>query len=156
MAKKFIKPKMFKLPTTNDRIEKFVNYIMRNGKKMLARKIFAMCLEEIKKSWHPNPIAVWEWAIENASPNVMVKSKRIWGAVYQVPLEVPQHKRFFFASKWILDAARNKKWKPMYKKLAEEILAAYTWQWAAIKKKEDAHRMAEANEAFAYLAKYVK
>ncbi len=113
-------------------------------------------LDEIKANGHVNPIVVWEQAIENASPQVMVKSKRIWWAVYQIPLEVPAKKKFFYASKWILEAARSKKWVPMYKKLAEEVMAAYSNQGAAVKKKEDAHKMAEANKAFAYLAKYVK
>ena len=156
MAKKFKKAPMLVLPDSNEKIEKFINYIMKNGKKLLARKIFNMTLEEIKKNGHPNPIVVWEQAIENASPSVMVKSKRIGWAVYQIPLEVPSKKKFFHASKWILTAARSKKGSPMYKRLAEEILAAYSGQGAAVKKKEEAHKMAEANKAFAYLAKYVK
>ena len=156
MAKKYKKPPMFRLPTTNEKIEKFINYLMRDWKKNLARKIFYNMLEEIKKAGHINPIVVWEQAIENASPQVKVVSKRIWWAVYQIPVEVPPHKRFFYASNWIIEAARSKKWKPMYKKLAEEVMAAYSNQGAAVKKKEDTHRMAEANKAFAYLAKYVK
>lgn len=156
MAKKYKKAPMLVLPDSNERIEKFVNYIMKNGKKLLAKKIFNMTLKEIEKNGHPNPLVVWEQAIENASPSVMVKSKRIGWAVYQIPLEVPAKKRFFYASKWILTAARSKKWAPMYKKLAEELLAAYSGQGAAVKKKEEAHKMAEANKAFAYLAKYVK
>ncbi len=156
MAKKYKKPPMFSLPTTNERIEKFINYLMKDWKKNLARKIFYNMLEEIKKAGHINPVVVWEQAIENASPQVKVVSKRIWWAVYQIPVEVPPKKRFFYASKWIIEAARSKKWKPMYKKLAEEVLAAYSNQWAAVKKKEEVHKMAEANKAFAYLAKYVK
>jgi len=156
MAKKFKKAPMLVLPDSNEKIEKFINYIMKDGKKLLAKKIFNMTLEEIKKNGHPNPIVVWEQAIENASPSVMVKSKRIGWAVYQIPLEVPSKKKFFHASKWILTTARSKKGSPMYKRLAEEILAAYSGQGAAVKKKEEAHKMAEANKAFAYLAKYVK
>ena len=147
---------MFSLATTNEKIEKFINYLMKDWKKNIARKIFNNMLEEIKKAGHINPIVVWEQAIENASPQVKVVSKRIWWAVYQIPVEVPARKRFFYASKWIIEAARSKKGKPMYKKLAEEVLAAYSNQWAAVKKKEDTHKMAEANKAFAYLAKYVK
>ena len=156
MAKKFKKAPMLVLPDSNENIEKFINYIMKDGKKLLAKKIFKMTMEEIKKNGHTNPIVVWEQAIENASPNVMVKSKRIGWAVYQIPLEVPQKKKFFHASKWILSVARSKKWTPMYKKLAEELLAAYSGQGAAVKKKEEAHKMAEANKAFAYMARYVK
>lgn len=156
MPKKFKRPQIFSLPSTNEKIEKFINYIMKDWKKSLARKIFNLTMEEIKKAWHVNPIIIWEQAIENASPNVKVVSKRIWWAVYQIPVEVPARKRFYYASNWILEAARNKKGKPMHVKLAEEILAAYAWSWAAVKKKEDTHKMAEANKAFAYLAKYVK
>lgn len=156
MAKKYKQPVAFQLPSTNPDIEKFINYIMLDGKKVIARKIFNDTLAEIKKSGHVNPLAVWEAAIENAGPNMMIKSKRIWGAVYQVPVEVPARKRFFYSSKWLIDFARSKKWSPMYVRLAEELLAAYSNQWNAVKKKEEVHRMAEANKAFAYLAKYIK
>jgi len=156
MAKKFKKVDMLILTDSNEKIEKFINYIMEDGKKLLARKIFNMAMEEIKKKGHPNPIIVWEKAIENTSPDVMVKSKRIWWAVYQIPLEVPNKKKLFHASKWILTAARSKKWVPMYLKLAEELLAAHLWQGTAVKKKEETHKMADANKAFAYMARYVK
>jgi len=156
MAKKFKKPSLYVPYDSNEKFEKFVNYVMKNGKKLLARKIMNDTFEEIKKNGHPNPMVVWEQAIENASPNIMVKSKRIGWAVYQIPLEVPLKKKFFYASRWILTAARSKKGSPMYKRLAEELLAAYSGQGAAVKKKEEAHKMAEANKAFAYLAKYVK
>lgn len=152
----FKKTHMFRLPSTTERIEKFINFLMLDGKKNIARRIFENTLEEIKKNGHVNPIAVWESAIDNAAPQVMVKSKRVWGAVYQVPLEVPARKRLFYWSKWIIDIARAKKWSPMYIALSEELLAAYSNQGNAVKKKEDAHKMAEANKAFAYMAKYVK
>ena len=144
------------MPSTTERIEKFINFVMRQGKKNIARQIFAQTMEEIKKNGHVNPIAVRESAIENASPQVMVKSKRVGWAVYQVPLEVPAKKRFFYGAKRILDAARAKKWSTMYMRLAEELLAAYSSQGAAVKKKEDTHKMAEANKAFAYMAKYIR
>ena len=156
MAAKFKKATPFRIPSTTDKIEKFINYIMLDGKKNVARNIFNQTLEEIKKNGHVNPKAVWESAIDNASPHVMVKSKRIGGAVYQVPVEVPTKKRFFYACKWIIDYSRSKKWTPMYMRLAEELLAAYSSQGSAVKKKEDTHKMADANKAFAYLAKYVK
>ena len=152
----FKKARIFSLPSTNVKYEKFVNYIMKEGKKNTARQIFQDTLDEIKANWHLNPIVVWESAIENASPQIMIRSKRIGWAVYQVPLEVPTDKRFFYASSWILSAARAKKWKPMAKRLADEILAAYSNAGSAVKKKEDVHKMAEANKAYAYLAKYVK
>ena len=135
--------------------EKLINHLMKHGKKSVAKKIYDQALKEIKVSGHMNPSVVVQAAIENASPNVMIKSKRIGGAVYQVPVEVKPAKRFFFAVKRILDAARSKSGKPMYKKLAEELMAAYSNQGSAVKKKEEAHKMAEANKAFAYMAKYV-
>ena len=128
MAKKFKKPQVFRLPSTTDKIEKFINYLMLDGKKNIARKIFQDTLDEIKKNGHANPLMVRETAIENASPQVMVKSKRIGGAVYQVPVEVPTRKRFFYACKWIIDFSRGKKGTPMYMRLAEELLAAYAGQ----------------------------
>jgi len=88
--------------------EKLINHLMKNGKKSVAKRIYNHALKEIKISGHMNPSVVVQAAIENASPNVMIKSKRIGGAVYQVPVEVKPAKRFFFASKWILDAARSK------------------------------------------------
>jgi len=152
----FKKPQAFSIPSTTDKVEKFINYIMLDGKKNIARKIFNDMLAEIKKAGHANPVIVWETALENAAPHVMVKSKRIGGAVYQVPVEVPTKKRFFHSAKWLIGFSRSKKWTPMYLRLSEEILAAYSGQWAAVKKKEDTHKMADANKAFAYLAKYVK
>ncbi len=137
------------------RVNKLVNYIMKSGKKSIAKKIFESTLKEIKASWHMNPLIVVETALENASPTLMIKSKRLWWSVYQVPVEVKPAKRLFFAVKWILDASRSKKWKPMYKKLAEELLSASSNQWYAVKKKEETAKMAEANRAFAYMAKYI-
>jgi len=136
-------------------LDKLVNYLMKAGKKSVAKKIFDNTLKEIKSAWHMNPVIVVETAIENASPTIMIKSKRLGWSVYQVPVEVKPIKRFFYAVRWILDAARTKKGKPMYKKLAEELLAAYSNQGYAVKKKEESHKMAEANKAFAYMAKYI-
>ena len=138
------------------KIEKFINYIMRDGKKSTARKIFTDTLNEIKVSRHMNPKGVLFTAIENASPSVMVKSKRVGWSVYQVPIEVKTKSKMYFACKWLLESARSKKGKPMYKSLAEELLAAYSEQGNAVKKKEDVHKMAEANKAFAYMAKYIR
>jgi len=138
-----------------EKLDKIINYLMRDWKKSVAKKIYADMLKEIKANGHMNPQIVVETAIDNASPTVMIKSKRLWWSVYQVPVEVKQSRRLFYAMKWILDATKSKKWKPMYKRLAEEVLAAYSNQWAAVKKKEETHRMAEANKAFAYMAKYV-
>ncbi len=129
---------------------------MKDGKKTTARKVFADTMNEIKAAGHMNPHGVLFTAIENSAPSIMVKSKRVGGSVYQVPVEVKANRKVYFACKWILDAARSKKGKPMSKKLSEELLSAYSEQGTAVKKKEDVHRMAEANKAFAYMAKYVK
>jgi len=139
----------------NLKTSKIINFIMKDGKKSVANNIYNDMLQEIKASGHMNPFIVVETAIENASPTIMIKSKRLWGSIYQVPVEVKANKRLFFSIKWLLDAARSKSGKPMYKKLAEEMLAAYSNQWYAVKKKEESHKMAEANKAFAYMAKYI-
>lgn len=139
----------------NPKIEKIINYIMKDGKKSVAKKIYHNMLQEIKSNGHMNPEIVLETAIDNVSPSIMTKSKRMGGSVYQVPVEVKQDKKLFFAFKWILAGTASKTGKPMYKKLAEEIIAAYSNQGYAIKKKEEVHKMAEANKAFAYMAKYV-
>lgn len=152
----FKKPKSWALVLADHKIEKFINYLMKDGKKTTARKVFADTMNEIKAAGHMNPHGVLFTAIENSAPSIMVKSKRVGGSVYQVPVEVKANRKVYFACKWILDAARSKKGKPMSKKLSEELLAAYSEQGTAVKKKEDVHRMAEANKAFAYMAKYVK
>jgi len=143
------------LPGSTEKLEKIINYIMRDWKKSVARKIYNNTLKEIKLNGHMNPSIVVETAIENASPSMMIKSKRLWGSVYQVPVEVKSHKKLFHAMRWILAAAKAKKGAPMHKRLAEELLAAYSNQGSAVKKKEETHRMAEANKAFAYMAKYI-
>lgn len=135
--------------------DKLINFLMKDGKKSVAKKIYTDMLKEIKLAGHMNPDIVLETAIDNASPTLMIKSKRMGWSVYQVPVEVKQDKKLFFAFKWILDGTKSKKGKPMYKKLAEEILAAYGSQWYAVKKKEETLKMAEANKAFAYMAKYM-
>lgn len=150
MSKKVIQDANF-----SEKIDKFINYLMKDGKKSVAKKIYTDTLKEIKSNGHMNPTIVVQTAIENASPSVMIKSKRLGGSVYQVPVEVKPKKRLFYSTRWILDAARSKKGKPMYKKLAEELLAAYSNQWTAVKKKEETQKMADANKAFAYMAKYI-
>ena len=155
MATKLNKKSRTVLPSSSEKLDKIINYLMKDGKKSVAKKIYNDMLKEVKSSGHMNPQIVVETAIENASPLMMIKSKRLGGSVYQVPVEVKQNKRLFYAMRWILDSVRSKKGKPMYKKLAEEILAAYSNQGTAVKKKEETHKMAEANKAFAYMAKYV-
>ena len=155
MAKKIKNVNRAVLPSSSEKLDKIINYIMRDGKKSVARKIYSDMLGEVKSNGHMNPQIVVETAIDNAAPSIMIKSKRLGWSVYQVPVEVKQSKKLFYSMRWILEAVRAKKGKPMYKKLAEELLAAYSNQGTAVKKKEETHRMAEANKAFAYMAKYI-
>ena len=134
-------------------VARFINHLMRKGKKSIAEKIMYQALDLIaKKTKQENPLVIFEKAIENTSPLMEVVSRRIGGANYQVPREVRQDRRFFLATEWIIKAARVKKGKPMAEKLAEELMAASKNEGAAIKKKQDIHRMAEANRAFAHFA----
>lgn len=135
------------------KLEKFIHYIMWSGKKETARKIMYRSLDVVKeKTGNPNPLEVFDLAIKNAGPLTEVRSKRIGGANYQVPREVRPERRTALAMRWIRDAARSKKGQPMHIKLAEEIIAASKNEGAAIKKKDDTHKMAEANKAFAHFA----
>jgi small subunit ribosomal protein S7 len=133
-------------------VSKLINQIMERGKKNIARKIVYDAFDIIKEQSKKEPLEVFTKAIENSAPLLQVKSKRVGGATYQVPMEVKQEKRVSLAMRWILIAANSKKGKPMREKLAEELLAAYKNEGTAVKKKEDTHRMAEANRAFAHFA----
>ncbi|MBV9610072.1 MAG: 30S ribosomal protein S7 [Acidobacteria bacterium] len=132
---------------------RFINVVMWDGKKSVARAVVYGALDEIKKrDESADPLAVFETAIANVSPSVEVRSRRVGGANYQVPREVRTERRRSLALRWIVGAARAGKGKPMSVKLANEILAAAKNEGTAIKKKEDVHRMAESNRAFAHLA----
>jgi len=133
-------------------VAKLINQIMEQGKKNAARKIVYGAFDIIKEKSKKEPLEVFEKALENAAPLLQVRSRRVGGATYQVPMEVKQEKRISLAMRWILSAANAKKGKPMREKLADELLAAYKNEGAAVKKKEDTHRMAEANRAFAHFA----
>lgn len=132
---------------------RFINYLMLDGKKVVAENVFYGALDLIKKQSKEEPLKVFEKALENTSPMVEVFTKRIGGANYQVPREVRPERKFMLAARWLRDAARSKKGKPMAEKLAEEILLASKNEGSAIKKKLDTHRMAEANRAFAHFAR---
>lgn len=133
-------------------ISKLVNQIMRRGKKIAARKIVYGAMDIVKEKTKKDPMEVFDLAIKNATPLLEVKSKRIGGATYQVPREVREDRALALAMRWIIGAARSKKGKPMAEKLAEELISASKNEGSAIKKKEDTHRMAEANRAFAHFA----
>ena len=138
-------------PVYNDiLVTKFVNYVMECGKKGVAEKIFYGAMETIKQKTKTDGLVIFEKAIENASPSVEVKSRRIGGATYQVPIEVPKNRRFYLAAQWIINAANSRSGKPMAEKLATELISAANGDGGAIKKKDDTHRMAEANKAFAH------
>ena len=132
-------------------VSKFTNYLMKKGKKSVARKVLMDSFQIIEKS-KKDPIEIFEAAIENVGPLMEVRSKRVGGATYQVPIPVAKDRRISLASRWIINAASSKKGKPMKEKLAEELLNAASNTGSAIKKKEDTHRMAEANKAFAHFA----
>jgi len=134
----------------NVAVGRFINYLMQDGKKSIAERIMYDTFDIIQKEAKTEPVKVLEQALENAAPAVEVVSKRVGGANYQVPREVRLDRKFVLASRWIIQAARGKKGKPMASKLAEEILAAAKNEGLAIKKKQDTHRMAEANRAFAH------
>jgi|TARA_B100001971_G_C18168203_1_gene525516 small subunit ribosomal protein S7 len=129
---------------------KFVNYIMGRGKKGIAEKIFYGAMDIINRRTKSDGLKIFQKAIENASPAVEVKSRRIGGATYQVPIEVPKNRRFYLASQWIINSAKGRSGKPMADALASELISAANEEGGAIKKKDDTHRMAEANKAFAH------
>lgn len=135
-------------------IAKFINYLMKQGKKSVAQKVLYNSFSIIDKSNKKgDALDIFDQAIKNVSPLVEVKSRRIGGAHYQVPCEVRGDRRFTLASRWIIGAAKKKKGKSMAQKLAEEFIEAAKNEGVAIKKKHDVHRMAEANKAFAHFAR---
>ncbi|MEC7849512.1 MAG: 30S ribosomal protein S7 [Candidatus Neomarinimicrobiota bacterium] len=131
-------------------VAKFINYIMQNGKKGTAEKIFYGAMNIIENKTKTDGIKIFKKGIENVSPSVEVKSRRIGGATYQVPIEVPRNRAFYLAALWIINSSNNSSGKPMSEKLASELIAAANSDGGAIKKKEDTHRMADANKAFAH------
>jgi len=134
-------------------VSQLINKVMRQGKKTIAQKIVYSAFTLIKEQVKKEPLEIFRQAIENASPLLEVKPKRIGGATYQVPMEVRGERRLALAFRWIIEGARGKKGKPMQEKLAQEIIDAANGQGNAIKKKNDMHRMAEANKAFAHFAR---
>jgi len=141
-------------PRFNSRlVAKFVNCIMHDGKKATAFRIFYDAMDRVvKKAKGKEPLEVFEAAVNNVKPQVEVRSKRVGGATYQVPMEVPSKRAQSLAFRWILLAARGRKGKPMCDRLADELLAAYNKEGAAITTRDNTHKMAEANKAFAHFA----
>ncbi|MCC7212107.1 MAG: 30S ribosomal protein S7 [Candidatus Brocadia sp.] len=134
-------------------VTKFINSLMRKGKKSVAESVFYGAMEVIeKKIADVEPLEIFETAVNNVKPLVEVRSKRVGGATYQVPVEVPKKRQQSLALRWIIGAAKGKKGRPMYQRLADELLDAYKKQGLAITQRENTHKMAEANKAFAHFA----
>jgi small subunit ribosomal protein S7 len=129
---------------------KFVNFLMRRGKKSIAESIVYRALDLLEKKTEEAPIKIFEKAIENVKPVIEVKSRRVGGSTYQVPVEVRPNRRLSLSIRWIINFAKSRSEKTMEAKLAGELLDAANNRGAAIKKKEDTHKMAEANKAFAH------
>ncbi|HAJ44909.1 MAG: 30S ribosomal protein S7 [Candidatus Azambacteria bacterium GW2011_GWE1_42_9] len=136
----------------NPLVEKFISYVMRDGKKAIARKVVYKSFEIVKTKTKTDPMEFFDKAVKNVTPSLEVKSRRVGGANYQVPQPVRQERKIQLAFRWIINAARAKKGRPMAEKLAEEFMLAANNEGAAIKKKLDTHRMAEANRAFAHFS----
>ncbi len=135
------------------KVEKFINHVMKKGQKETARKIVYDAFDIIKeKEKTDNPLEVFDTAIKNVGPLVEVRSRRIGGANYMVPREVKADRRLALSMRWILDAARGRKGAPMNERLAEELIAASKGQGPAITKRDNTHKMAEANKAFAHFS----
>lgn len=136
----------------NVKVAKLINYVMRRGKKEKARKIVYGAFEIVKEKTKRNPLEVFDLAIKNVGPLLEVRARRIGGATYQVPMEVKPERKLSLAMRWIVEAAKSKKGRPMTEKLAEELIEASQGKGGAVRKKENVHKMAEANKAFAHFA----
>lgn len=135
-------------------VQQFINKVMQRGKKSVAERIVYNALELAAERLKKTPMEVFEIAIRNAGPAIEVKPKRVGGATYQVPVEVKSDRRQSLAMRWLLISARNRSGKPMFERLAAEIMDAYNNTGTTIKRKEDVQRMAEANRAFSHYGKF--
>lgn len=145
--KRYIKPD----PKYNDLVvAKFINYMMWSGKKSTARQIVYDCFEELERRTKKPALEVFQKALNNVQPLVEVRSRRVGGATYQVPMEVRPERRIALAFRWIRTNSRSKKEKTMAVKLASELVSAFNGEGSSVKKKDETHRMAEANKAFAH------
>ena len=131
-------------------LTKFINKVMKHGKKNLARKIVYSALNEIENQLKKPGIDIFNQAVANVSPDVILKSRRVGGANYQVPTELPREKSNTLAMRWIIESSRSRSGSAYYLRLARELMDAYNSQGPAVKRKDDIHKMAEANKAFAH------
>lgn len=134
-------------------IAKLINQIMKQGKKSTAQKIVYDCFDYVSQKTKKDPLDIFDEALKNVSPDVEVKSRRIGGGNYQIPVAVMGNRKNTLAYRWIIAAAKARKGLPMSKKLGEELIAAANKEGAAMKKKQDTYKMAEANRAFAHFAR---
>jgi small subunit ribosomal protein S7 len=131
-------------------VQKFINKVMERGKKSVAERIVYNAMEIAADRLKKAPLEVFEQALRNASPSIEVKPKRVGGATYQVPIEVKSERRYALAMRWLLISARSRSGRPMAERLATEMMDAYNNTGSTIKRREDVHKMAEANRAFAH------
>lgn len=134
----------------NVRVQTFINHVLKNGKKKVAANLVYDAFDIMAEKTGKDPVELFEQAMQNASPRMEVRPRRIGGATYQIPMEVPAHRQFTLATRWILEAARARKGQPFDQCLADELLNAVNNDGAAIRKREEAHRMAKANRAFSH------
>src|SRR4030042_1610143 len=134
----------------NDAIARFINKVMSRGKKSVAEGIVYDALAIVEKELKKNPADVFDQALKNVTPVLEVKPRRVGGATYQVPVDIRPDRRLALGMRWVPQAERSRKGKPMANKLADELMDAFRGQGAAIKKREDTHKMAEANKAFVH------
>ncbi len=153
-TKSFKRPIQADLKYQNVLVTKLINKVMRDGKKRLAETLIYDALAAAEEKAKAPAMEIFEGALKNVSPTVQVKAKRIGGATYQVPMEVRGDRKIHLAMTWILDAARAKSGKGFDERLADELMNAFNNTGDAVKKREDTHRMAEANKAFAHFARY--
>lgn len=135
-------------------VAKFINYVMNSGKKTIAQGIVYDAFDIIKEKTKKDPVDIFEKAIRNISPSVEVRGRRVGGANYQIPVQVKAERRFILASRWVIEAARSKKGRPMSEKLANEFIAAADQTGDAMRKKETVQKTADANRAFAHFARF--
>lgn len=133
-------------------VAKFINYIMKAGKKSLAQRIIYRTFEIISNKTKSDPLEIFEQAIKNVAPSLEVKGRRIGGANYQIPMVVSSNRKQILAFRWIINATKAKKGRPMAQKLADELTLAAKGEGDAVKKRDDTHKMAESNKAFAHFA----
>jgi small subunit ribosomal protein S7 len=135
-------------------VQQFINKVMLRGKKSVAERIVYSAMDVAAGRLKKEPLEVFEQALRNASPSIEVKPKRVGGATYQVPVEVKSDRRISLAMRWILNSARNRTGKPMHERLATELMDAYNNTGSTIKRREDVHKMAESNRAFAHYGRF--